>query len=609
MSVPAPSRDPAPPARAPQPRLWARWRARARQGPRVLAYHLVRRARARCGLTRLVDLQVHEIVAVPSWRLRLPPRPARGLRVAEAAPGQLAQLERLRPPVGESYAARFAAAHRCIAAWLDERVVAFVWLRRGPCRMATALGYWWYLPAAFAWIYDIYSDPQVLGAVPYLYAYLRQHPPGEGVQLLAGQTELDNQRSRLAHRSIGYEVMGSLCSLRLGGWRLHCSCGVVAPGRRWHRGHALIPLHVLAGRFEHPGMAAPAGDVRLQCECGRGVTPREEAITCACGRRLGVRRDGLTRLGPELPYWGEIGQAEMAALLQRAERMGWREAVASQLPDWLLDSISSPERAAFHELLPIAAGARVLELGAGWGGVAAPLARHYRVVALEAVAERARFLALRRRQDGLRDLEVIQGDGLTAPLAAGQFDAVIANGVLPWVAVLEEWGRPREVQTELLCRLRDLLAPGGVVYLAAENRCAWADLRGRRDLSGLRFTSLLPRPLARLVCARRRMRATRKTGYRTYTYTYRGYERLFGEAGLRIVAAWVSPGGGYNRPEKMVPLQHTAIRYVQGGAPRSWLRRAGMRSWVWRWLAPDFAFLLAPAEAASPARTAEPQHA
>ncbi len=612
MSLAAPRRQPVlTPLRAPRLRLWTRWRERARQGPRVLVYHLLRRTRARLRLTRVLDLQAHEMVAVPLWRLRLPPRLARGLRVDELHPEQVAALERLRPPVGEPYPLRWAAAHRCIAAWLDDRVVAFVWLRRGPARLPSALGCVWLVPAAMAWIYDIYSDPQVLGAVPHLYAHLRQHPPGEGVQWLVGQTELDNQRSRLAHRSIGYQVRGTLWSARLGRLRFHLSRGVVSQRWRWHRGGDSIPLHLLAREFEQHSLAGAGEALKLQCSCGRSVSFGGDRFACACGRVLGSRQHGRAVLGAATPYWGEISQSAMRHLLWRAGQVGWREAAAEQLSGALFDYISSPERAAFHELLPLGAGARVLDLGAGWGGIAAPLARRFRVVALEGVPERARFLALRQRQERLDSLEVVQGDAHDAPLAPHQFDAVIANGVLEWAAVRELWGRPRQVQVQFLCRLREWLAPGGAIYLAIENRCGWAQLRGALDHSGLPYTSLLPRPLARRVCARRAYRTADNVGYRTYTYTYRGYRRLFADAGLRIAAAWVC-SGGYNLPRKMVPLQGAAIRYAQADAP-SPLQRAAARPWVWRWLGSDFAFLLTPVSLARPeppsALGAESQHA
>jgi SAM-dependent methyltransferase len=585
---------------------WVRWRERARQGAGVLAYHLVRRTRARCGLSRWFDLQVRECVAVPTWRLRLPARAARGVEVGDLGPAHLAQLERLRAAVGVAYAERFAAAHRCIGAWLDGRLVAFVWLQLGPARLPSMLGCSWLLPAAVAWVYDIYSDPQVLGAAPLLYLHLRQHRPGPGVRVLMGQTELDNQRSRLAHRSLGYEVTGLLCSLRLGRWSCHLSRGMGQPGWRLHRGQSVIPLHAMTARLAGAEPAPAAGGLRLQCSCGREVEAGDDRLTCACGRSLGARCHGMTVLGAGVEPAGELRAAEMERLLQRAEQVGWRTAAAERLPAALLDYAVSPRRAAFHELLPLVSGARVLEVGANWGGVAAPLAGRYRVVALEDVAQRARFLALRKRQEGLEHLDVVLGELSAARFGAGQFDAVIANGVLEWAATLETWGRPRDIQLSLLCRWRELLAPGGCLYLASENRFGRERWRADRAPGGRRPPGVMWRALGRIGSGLRPQWSEADPARRIRTYTYAGYRRLFADAGLEIAAVWISPSG-YNCPDRLLSLQRRALQYARptSGAAESWVRRAGERPWVWRWLGSDFVFLLTPTRGAG--RAAAPR--
>jgi 2-polyprenyl-3-methyl-5-hydroxy-6-metoxy-1,4-benzoquinol methylase len=553
-----------------------RWRERARQGVGVMCYHLLRRARARSGLARWLDVQVHEIVTAPPWRLRLPPRPARGLAVEELASGHGSHLERLRAPVGAPYAQRFEAGHRCIGAWLDGRLVAFVWLRPGPARLPSMLGCTWQLPAAGAWVYDIYSDPHVLGAVPHLYVYLRQHRLSEAVRVLIGETELDNYRSRRAHRSLGYEVAALHWSVRIGKLRFHLSRGLMGRGWHVHRGDALLPLHALTAEFEGTGEAPRDGSVRLQCACGRPVDANEERFTCECGRVLGTRRHGMMALRARRLRPGELSAETMERLLAQTQARGWRAAAKENLPETMLEYVGSPHRAAFHDLLPLAPGARVLEVGANWGGVAAALAGHYRVVALEDVDERARFLALRKAEDGL-DLDIIHGD-LDAPaVAAGQFDAVIATGVLDWVG--GEPGRsPRQSQVALLCRWREWLARGGVIYVATENRFGQERRRRAAWHRGVGEKQAMVR-------ARKR------------TYSYRGYRRLFADAGLRIAAAWISPGG-YDCPDRLVPIHRAAIRYAHSAGaatPPSWARTAGERAWLWRWLGSDFVFLLAPA--------------
>ncbi|MGH9482559.1 MAG: hypothetical protein ACRD1L_10775, partial [Terriglobales bacterium] len=206
-----------------RPGLVARWQHHRRQGWLPLGYRTLRRILDRRPLVAWLDFSVHQIIAVAPWRLRLPERLARGITVRELGPGDGEALNRLRAPAGLGYGERFARSHRCIGAWLEQRLVAFMWLRCGPAQLPSAFGCTWQLTAPMAWLYDLYSDPRLLGAVPHLYAHLRRHPPGETLQHFVGQTDYDNLRSRLAHRSLGYEARALLLSWRMGRWHAHAS--------------------------------------------------------------------------------------------------------------------------------------------------------------------------------------------------------------------------------------------------------------------------------------------------------------------------------------------------------------------------------------------------
>lgn len=589
----------------------AAWRSRRRPGLGLLSYRALQSLLRRCGMNRWLELRLHQIIGVAPHDLHPPARLARGLEVREAGGADLDALQQLRPPVGVDYATRFGQAHRAVVACLERRLVAFVWVVRGPARLPASFGCHWQLNGGMAWLYDLYSHPDVLGAVPHLYAYLREHPPGPGVRFYVGQTDFDNRRSHLAHQSLGYQAWAQLWTARCGGWRRHASRALTSrPGmRRWrgYRAGASIPLPLLAPLAgEAANTPRDAEGVRLQCLCGREVVAEGGSLTCTCGRRLGSHEGGVLCLGEPAPYWGEIPQLEMRALLLEAEHHGWQTAARSHLSGGLREYVCAEQRAAFEDLLPLPPGARVLDIGAGWGSIAAPLARRYQVVAVEGVAERARFLELRRRQEGLERLCVIRGELQRTPLALGQFDAVIANGVLEWAALLDFSASPEQVQLRFLDRLRELLAPGGCIYLAIENRIGWPALRGGADHSGLPYTSLLPRPLARWVCAHSRAyRSQFNVGYRTYTYTHRGYVKRFQRAGLAVAQSWVCTQG-YNSPEKMVPLDTAAIRFVTSRAPaphpqaRHALRRLAAQAWTWRWVGSDFAFLLRAADDSTP---------
>ncbi|MGH9412294.1 MAG: class I SAM-dependent methyltransferase [Terriglobales bacterium] len=580
---------------------------------------------AYAGLCRLLhrlpgacDIRLHCIVAIEPQRLRIPARLPREMLVRWLDPVDEPALLALRPALGVPYAARFAEGHRCAGAFLPGggglRLVAFVWVLHGPARMPTSFGCAWDVSSTMAWLYDLHSSPGVLGALPHLYLFMRRNSPRSGCLHWLGQNDFENLRSRMAHLSLGFNVCALLWSLRCGSW-YHLSRSRTAPHWRRHGEGSAIPLPLFLAPASVPRDALPFGrsDLRLQCTCGAAAALLDGVAACsACGRVLGREHDGVLDEGAHMSYWGEVPQAAMQALLQRARAEGWRSAVAASLPPSLHRYVTAPDRAAFHEILPVAAGARLLDVGAGWGSIAVPLARQYQVVALEGVAERAQFIALRQQQDHLERLTVVRGEIHGTNLAPHQFDAIIANGVLEWSA-LQEWrDPPRAVQLRFLVRLRELLGPGGCLYVGIENRFGWAMLRGGTDHSGLRYTSLLPRWAAHRVClSSHQYRAQANHGYRTYTYSHRGYCKLFAEAGLRVESSWVSPGG-YNAPSRLIPLHPRAVHFSASRRDRSplraWLHAATWQEPALRWLGSDFVFLLrSTAASAIPAPPVPPE--
>jgi len=342
--------------------------------------------------------------------------------------------------------------------------------------------------------------------------------------------------------------------------------------------------------------------VYLLCQCGLPVPIEGERFLCSCGLELGQSMEGVAILPSRTDYWGEVPKGQMDQLLAAARRRGWRQAMCEVAPE-LTDNISSPQRAAFEDILPLPEGALILDIGAGLGGIAAQLSEHHCVVALEGVWERACFLARRKQQDRLHRLIVLNGDLSKTRFAPGQFDVVVVNGVLEWAALFDLSGPPEQVQARFLRDLRNLLAPGGSIYVGIENRFGWNQFRGAKDHSGLPYTSLMPRWLATRVCARSTSyRSERNLGYRTYTYGYHGYSQLFRQAGLTIASTWIAPQG-YNLPSELIPLNcHAIDRYIRirrWSLPvnwqitlRNWLKLQLAREWFWRCFGSDYVFVL-----------------
>jgi SAM-dependent methyltransferase len=288
-----------------------------------------------------------------------------------------------------------------------------------------------------------------------------------------------------------------------------------------------------------------------------------------------------------------------------APELGWRAAVEHVIGSKLLrDYICAPWRGDFQKLWTLPRDSSILDVGAGWGGIAAALAANFsRVVAVEGVLERTRFIKLRASQMNL-PIEPVCADFLRLPLAPQQFDAAILNGVVEWVGIANKNGDPRALQIEFLRSVRELLKPSGFLCVGIENRIAFDYFRGARDHSALRFTSLMPRKMAALVCRRfgRQYRSEANVGYRTYTYSLRGYRKLFRDAGLGAVRVF-HPWHGYNDPTVLLPLNETGalLDFVQRqdwwkqglrGRVKHLVYQTTARTGLWAQFAGSFIFLI-----------------
>lgn len=164
-----------------------------------------------------------------------------------------------------------------------------------------------------------------------------------------------------------------------------------------------------------------------------------------------------------------------------------RSEVAGSYEDWLGTRYGKWVEGVDAELLaellvPLPAGARVLDLGCGTGWLAVRLAeRGWRVVGLDPSAAMLERAAAR--------LPVVRGDGLRLPFADGAFDAVCITAVLDFVedpaALLREARRVAHSRVAVVALARD--------SWLAWRRCRQAR-RGHPIFSRARF-----HPRARLV--------------------------------------------------------------------------------------------------------------
>lgn len=174
----------------------------------------------------------------------------------------------------------------------------------------------------------------------------------------------------------------------------------------------------------------------------------------------------------------------------------------------------------------------VLDIGAGTGPLsfaAAPLVRQ--VISLDATFSFVEFMRIRADEEGLKNVLPVYSDLKNIPLDHGSADLVILNGVLEWLPAFYGGGGPEEVQIECLRHINRYLKPGGMIYLAIENRFGLKYWFGAKDEhTGLRWVTVLPRPLADLYHIIRH-----RAPYRNYTHSPSGLRRLFDRSGFDAV--------------------------------------------------------------------------
>lgn len=270
-----------------------------------------------------------------------------------------------------------------------------------------------------------------------------------------------------------------------------------------------------------------------------------EKIQLPSGKIWSAPRDGE-------PYRDTAAEQLWTIIAEIQKGRPWREVVAAayaQSHPWLFQIITSPARDLFLRRHPPLPGSRILDVGAGWGQIALPLARQGEsmVTALEPTPERAAFIHAAATQEGSLDrMHFVQAD-FQDVVFAPVFDLICCIGVLEWVPKFAS-GEPLATQLDFLRHLRSALRPGGKCYLGIENRFGLKYLLGARDdHTGQRNVSVLDAALAAA-----KHEALTGQPLRAFTHTHAEYHALFRAAGFsRIETHAAFPD--YKLPQLILP--------------------------------------------------------
>ncbi len=146
----------------------------------------------------------------------------------------------------------------------------------------------------------------------------------------------------------------------------------------------------------------------------------------------------------------------------------------------------SPERRNLLEWFPFRNDATLLEIGAGCGALTGLFCEKTAHVSAVELSER-RSKILFHRHEQLPNLEVIAGN-LTDVQFLRKFDYITLIGVLEYAACFVEGKHPAQI---MLNRVGELLAPGGSLILAMENKFGLKYFAGaREDHTGRSFDGI-----------------------------------------------------------------------------------------------------------------------
>jgi len=192
----------------------------------------------------------------------------------------------------------------------------------------------------------------------------------------------------------------------------------------------------------------------------------------------------------------------------------------------------------------------VLDVGCGLGGISIALAgRCNYVISMDSdIPRRLRVCNKRFQERGIKNALALPANCLQVPFKPKSFDLILLNGVLEWLGESDLSRPPRDVQRQVLQNMSEILKPGGVLYLAIENRYYPANLLIDPHAK-LPIVDFLPRRLADTLS-----RVLVGRPYRTHIYSYRQLDRLLDESSFHD-RKFYTPFTNYMFPYDILPIE------------------------------------------------------
>lgn len=192
--------------------------------------------------------------------------------------------------------------------------------------------------------------------------------------------------------------------------------------------------------------------------------------------------------------------------------------------------------------VPVPDRRRALDLGCGAGVISRGLAAEFaEVIGLDVNPDNVELARSIAGEGGIQNATYRQAHATALPVEDNSVDLVVVNGVLEWVGVNDRGDNPRELQLRVLKEVARILRPGGVLYLAIENR--WHPGTLLKDPhTGLPWVNALPRRMADKLSQRRVHRP-----FQAWIYGWRALRKLARAAGFSSIDPFI-PFTGYQFP-------------------------------------------------------------